>query len=155
MKTRPVLIATAFFAATMTSAMAHANAQKPEKDFCAALGKVRTDFTKLQSIGPSSTMEELRAASDRLATDANDVQKAASKIKSPTAKQFTDSARKLHEEIQALPPNMTVEQAKSRIHDDVQNMQQSAQKLAAESGCPEAAPKQQPPQGSTPPPSGQ
>lgn len=155
MKPRAVLIATGFFAATMTSAMAHADEQKPEKEFCAALAKVRADFTTLQSIGPSSKMEELRAASDRIATDTNDVQKAASKIKSPTAKQFTESARKLHEEIQALPPGTTVEQAKSKIHGDVQNVQQSAQKLAAESGCPEAAPRQQPPQGSTPPPDGQ
>lgn len=154
MKTRAVLIATGFFAATMTSAMAHADQQKHEKDFCAALAKVHTDFTTLQSIGPSSTMAELRAASDRLAMNANDVQKAADKIKSPTAKQFTDSARQLRDEVQALPPNITVSQAKSRIHDDIQNVQQSAQKLATESGCPEAAPEPQSPQGSTPPPAG-
>lgn len=155
MKTRAVLIATGFFAATMTSAMAHADQQKHEKDFCAALAKVHADFTALQSIKPSSTMAELRAASDRLATNANDVQKAADKIKTPTAKQFTDSAHQLRDEIRALPPNITVEQAKSRIHNDIQNMQQSAQKLATESGCPEAAPEPQPKQGSMPPPAGQ
>jgi len=41
MKTRAVLIATGLFAATMTSAMAHADQQKHEKDFCAALAKFR------------------------------------------------------------------------------------------------------------------
>jgi hypothetical protein len=155
MKTRAVLIATGFFAATMTSAMAHADQQKHEKDFCAALTRFRADFTKLQSIGPNSTMAELRAASDRIGTDTDDVQKAAYKIKSPTAKQFTDSAHQLRDEVQALPPNITIEQAKSRIHDDVQNVQQSAKKLAAESGCPEPAPEPKSPQGSTPPPAGQ
>jgi hypothetical protein len=155
MKTRAVLIATGLFAATMTSAMAHADQQKHEKDFCAALAKFRADFTSLESIGPSSTMAELRAAAERASTDADDVQKMAHKIKSPTAKQFTDSARQLHDEIQALPPNITVEQAKSRIHDDIQNVQQSAQKLAAESGCPEAAPEPQRQQGSKTPPDGQ
>lgn len=149
MKTRTVLIATGFFAATMTSAMAHADQQKHEKDFCAALAKFRADFTKLESIGPSSTMADLRAATDRAAMDADDVQKTAHKIKSPTAKQFTASARKLRDEIHALPPNITVDQAKSRIDDDIQNVQQSAQKLATESNCPEAAPKPQ--QGTTPP----
>ena len=49
-----------------------------------------------------------------------------------------------------LPSNITVEQAKTRIHDDVQNVQQSAQKLASESGCPEAAPEPQQKQESTP-----
>ena len=154
MKTRPVLIAS-FFAATMTSAMAHADEQKHEKDFCAGLARFHADFTTLESIGPNSTMAELRAASDRIAADANDVQKAAHKIKSPAAKQFTDSARQLHEEVQALPPDTTIEQAKSKLHGDVQNVQQSAQKLAAESGCPESAPEPQRQQGSTPTPDGQ
>ena len=154
MKTRAILIATGFFAATMSSAMAHADPQKHEKDFCAALAKIHADFTALQSIGPSSTMAELRATSDRLATNADDVQKAAHKIKSPAAKQFTDSARQLRDQVQALPPNITVDQAKSRIHDDLQSVQQSAQRLATESGCPDAAPKPQSPQGSAPPPAG-
>lgn len=155
MKARAVLIATGLFAATMTSAMAHADQQKREEKFCTALAAFRADFTTLQSIGPSSTLAELRAASDSIAKDADDVQSKAQKIKSPTAKQFTDSARQLRDEIQALPPNITVEQAKSRIHDDIQNVQQSAQKLAAESGCPEAAPEPQRQQGSKTPPDGQ
>lgn len=155
MKTRAVLIATGFFAATMMSAVTHADQKKHEEAFCAALTKFRADFTTLQSIGPDSTMAELRAASDRIATDANDVQKAASKIKSPTAKQFTDSAHQLRDEIQALPSNITIQQAKSRIQGDIQNVQQSAQQLATESGCPEAAPEPRPQQEQkeTPPPS--
>jgi hypothetical protein len=143
MRTRALLISTGLFAATMTSAVAHADEDKPETKFCAALAKFHADLTTLESIGPSSTMAELRASSDRIATDADDVQKAASKLKSPTAKQFTDSAHQLREEVRGLPPSITIEQAKSRIHDDVQNVQQSAQKLAAESGCPEAAPEPQ------------
>src|SRR5262249_36181238 len=135
----------------MTSAMAHADQQKHEKDFCTALDKFRADFASLESIGPDSTIAELKAAAGRVTTDADDVQKPAQKVKSPTAKQCTDSARQLHDEVQALPPNITVEQAKSRIHDDIQNVQRSAQKLATESGCPEAAPGQQGQQGSTPP----
>ena len=152
MNTRAVLIATGLFAATMTSAMAQADQHKHEKDFCVMLDKFRADFTPLQSIGPSSTVAELRAASDRIATDASNMQKAVYKIKSPTAKQFTSSARQLRDEIRALPPNITIDQARSRIHDDIQNVQQSAQKLAAESGCPEAAPESRPPQGSMKPP---
>jgi hypothetical protein len=155
MKARAVLIATGLFAATMTSAIAHADQQKREEDFCTALAGFRTDFTALQSIGPSSTLAELRAASDHIAKDADDVQAKAQKIKSPAATQFTDSARQLRDEVRALPPNITVAQAKSRIHDDIQNVQQAAQKLATESGCPEAAPEPQRQQKSMTPPDGQ
>ncbi len=148
MKTRAVLIAIGMSAATMTSAVAHAQQSKHEEAFCAALTRFRADVTALQSVGPSATMGELRTASDRVATDADEVQREAHKMKSPTAKQFTTSANKLRNEIRALPSNITVNQAKSRIHDDVQNVQQSAQQLASESGCPETAPEPRQPQGS-------
>lgn len=150
MKTRAVLIAIGFFTTTMTAAAAHAEQKKHEQAFCASLAKFRADFRALQSTGPSSTMAELRTAADRVGMDADDVERAARRINSPTAKQFTDSARQLREEVQALPPNVTVDQARSKIHDDVQNVHQSARKLATESGCPEAVPEAQPQQGTTP-----
>lgn len=148
MTTRAVLIATGLFAATMMSAVAHAEDKQHDEKFCASLAKFHADFMTLQSIGPSSTVAELRAAADRIATDADDVQSAAQKMKSPTAKQFTSSAHQLRKEVRALPANITIDQAKSRLHDDIQNVQQSAQKLATESGCPEATPQPQPQQGS-------
>lgn len=153
MKARAVLISIGLFAASMTSTVAHADQEKREQAFCDALARFRSGVTTLESIGPNSTMAELRAASDRVAMDADDVEKAAHRIKSPTAKQFTDSARQLRAEIRALAPNITVDQAKSRIHNDVQNVQRSGQRLATKSGCPEAAPASRPQQG-TPPLSG-
>lgn len=150
MQTRVVLIAISFFAATMTSAVAHAQQSKQEEAFCTALTRFHADLTTLQQIEPSSTMAELRAASDRVAKDADEVQKTAHKIKSPAAKQFTNSTRQLRDKVQALPQNMTVNQAKSRIDDDLKNVQQSAQRLATESGCPEAATEQRPHQGQPP-----
>ena len=144
MTTRAVLIATGLFAATMMSAVAHADEKQHQEKFCASLAKFHADFTTLESIGPSSTVADLRAAADRIAADADEVQTAAQKIKSPTAKQFTDSAHQLRKEVRALPPNITRDQAKSRVQDDIQNVKQSAQQLAAESGCPEAAPQPQP-----------
>ncbi len=144
MRTQALLIATGIFAATMTSVVAHADEKSHEEKFCGALAQFHADLTALESIGPSSTVADLRAASDRVTKDADDVKKAAHKIKSPTAKEFTDSANQLREEVRALPPNITIDQAKSRIQDDVQNVEQSARKLATESGCPEAAPGRQP-----------
>lgn len=147
MKTRAVLIAIGMSAATMTSAAAHAQQSKHEEAFCAALTRFRADVATLQSTQPSSTMAEFRASADRVAKDADDLQRAASKINSATAKQFTTSTRRLRNEIQAMPPNVTVAHAKSRIHGDVQNVQQSAQQLASESRCPEATPGPQQSQG--------
>ncbi len=150
MKARAVLITTGLFAAAVTSAVAHAQQSKREEAFCADLTRFRNDVTALQSIGPGSTMGELRTTADRVARDADDLQRSAYMINSRTAKQFTTSARQLRNEIQALPPNITVGHAKSRIRGDLQDVQHSAQQLATESGCREAVPEPQ--QGTMPPP---
>lgn len=150
MKIRAVSITAGLFAATLTSAVAHAQHGKQEEAFCAALTQFHADVTALQSTGQSSTMAEVRTDADRVARDADDLQRAAYKINSSAAKHFTTSARRLRNEIQSLPPNITVAHAKSRIHGDLQKVQQSAQQLARESGCPEAA--HEPQRGTMPPP---
>jgi uncharacterized phage infection (PIP) family protein YhgE len=132
---RRALVIGTLFASALAGAVAHAD-QKADKKFCDALVKFHTDFAQLESIGPSSSMGELRKAADKVSDDADRVQGAATKIKSPAAKEFVSAAKQLRQELHAMPDSTTVEQAKSRIRDDVQNVKQSGHKLAMESGCP-------------------
>jgi hypothetical protein len=137
MAKRAGLIVGGVLATALIGANAHGDTNKQDQKFCDALAKFHADFAALESIGPTSTLAELRATSDKVGDDADNVEKAASKIKSPTAKQFTESAKQLRREIRAMPESTTIEQAKSRIRDDVQNVKQAGHKLAMESGCPE------------------
>src|SRR5262249_34158389 len=98
-------------------------------------------LAKLDAMGPSSTVHDIQAATDQIRKDADAVQSQGGKIGTPTAKKFAGAANQLNAETRNIPENMTVAQVQARIKDDVQNVKQSAQALADESGCPKARPK--------------
>jgi hypothetical protein len=149
MRKSGILIAVSL-AALAISAAAPADEAKKNAKFCASLTDFDSGVAALQAIGPTSTVKQLRTAADRVEADANKVLKAAGKIKSDTAKQFTDSARQLRKDASAIPDTVTIEQAHSRIDDGVQNVKRAARQLATESGCPAAAPREPVPQPVTP-----
>jgi hypothetical protein len=140
MKTRAFLVAAGLAALTM-SAAASADEAKKNAKFCSSLTDFDSGVATLQSIGATSTVADLRSATGRVEADANKVMKAAGKIKTDTAKQFTESARQLRMDTSAIPDTVTIEQARSRIDGDVQNVKRAARQLATEAGCPEAAPQ--------------
>jgi len=120
----------------MTSADVQESKKKHEEKFCTVLKQFHSDLSTLLAMGPQSTLQELRNASDRVVKDANQVEKQGSKIKTPTAKEFKGAAQQLRTETRSLPENITIEQAQMRIQEDVQNLRQSARVLAVESNCP-------------------
>ena len=124
---------------TGTISTASAQQNKQETKFCAALTSVEQDLAKLDALGPNSTVQELKTVTNDLRTHARTLEKDARRMKSPTAKQFTQSANQLATDTRNIPKNLTIEQARSRIGDDIQNVKQSAQQLASESGCPTAS----------------
>src|SRR5262249_14691546 len=136
---RTSLFSAGLIAALLTTG-AYADQAKQEKKFCDTLEKFSVDLSKLEAVTPQSTMGELRAAADRVEKDADDVTTAARKIKTPTAKQFTQPANQWRSELKSMSSNVTVEQAKARIKDDLTNTRDAAQKLADESQCPSATP---------------
>ena len=50
------------------------------------------------------------------------------------------AADQLYKEMQSLPDSMTIDEARTRLADDVQAVKRTARALATESGCPEAMP---------------
>jgi opacity protein-like surface antigen len=138
MKTKTFLMVS--LVAVMTSAAAHADDKAKQEKFCAAIADFHSDFKMLDAIGPSSTLAELRAASDKVVTDAQEVRKAASKIKTSTSKEFGSAADKLRNDVRALPDTTTIDQARTKLDDDIHKVKDSAKKLTMESGCSDQTP---------------
>jgi hypothetical protein len=124
----------------MTTLTARADRKKHEEKYCSALSGVSTDLAKLETLGPSSTLAELRAEVMQIDKDAKTVDREARKIKTATSKRFVDAADQLYKEMQSLPDSMTIDEARTRLADDVQAVKRTARALATESGCPEAMP---------------
>jgi hypothetical protein len=124
----------------MTGAVARADEKAKEEKFCAAITDFHSDMSTFDSLGPSSTVAELRAASDRISTDSKSVQKAASKIKTATSKEFVNAVDKLRSDAKSLPDNITIEQAKAKLDNDITKVKAATRKLTTESGCPDQAP---------------
>ena len=116
-------------------ALAQPKDDKQKADFCSALSDFHADIKTLDKIGPQSTMAELRAAIDRSDMDAQKVMKAAGKMSSPSATAFTTQAKKLKSDASNLPDSMTIDQAKSKLQDDIKAVKDAAMKLAGESNC--------------------
>lgn len=147
MKTmRTFTITAVTFGLALTSSIASAE-KKHEEKFCSALYSLNESITKLEAMGPSSTIGELKSTLKETRKHSEEVGKEARKMKSPSAKEFTAAADKLKSK-ENISNDMTVEQAKTQIKDDVQNLGQKTQTLADESGCPGAMPQK--PQSSEP-----
>ena len=140
MKIRTGVMTAALAATTMFSSLAFADQAKHEKKFCNAIEKFSVSLSKFDALDKSATVGELRNAADRVSNDASKVVSEAKGIKSDSAKQFTDAAKQLRTETQALEGSMTVDQARTRIDQDIENVRRSGQQLADESGCPAGAP---------------
>jgi hypothetical protein len=138
MRTGPILIV-AGLAALMATASANADTTKKNAKFCSSMADFDSDVSALRSIGPGSTIAELRAATERVESSAHKVVKTGGKLDTPTSKQFTDSAKQLRKDANAMPDSLTIAQAQSRVQSDVQNVERAARQLAAESGCPAGA----------------
>ena len=130
-KIQKIVIVAVLFAGSIASA----DQRKHEEKYCAALSSLNDDFVKLNSIGPSSTVHDLRAVIDQIHNDSKDVQKQASRIGTPTAGQFGRATDRLASEASSIPDDLTIDQARDRIHQDVSNVKRTARALAQEAGC--------------------
>jgi len=122
--------------ALTASVAAGADQSKEDQKFCEEAAAFQVDATQLNAIGPQSTVAELRAASDRVVEDASNMQKIAHKMKTATAKQFTEAMKQLQRDINAVPDNATLDQVRTKINADIQSARSMGRQLAAESGCP-------------------
>jgi len=134
MKTITLMIAS--LATVMTVSVARADDTKKQAEFCQALSDFHGDVKAVDNIGPQSTLGELRSAVEKTGNDARKVERAAMKIKTSTATAFTSQTKKLRDDARDLPDNITIDQAKTRLQDDIQKVKDAEKQLTAESGCP-------------------
>jgi hypothetical protein len=126
--------------ATATAVIsAHADEKKNEAKFCTALTALDSDIGQLKSIGPDSTVGEVRAVQGRVDTNAKEVRKAAGKMKTPTAKEFNGAVDQLKADVHNIPDDATLAQVRDKIRSDADNVQTTGKQLASESHCPMAS----------------
>jgi hypothetical protein len=122
----------------ITASAAQADEKKADQKFCGHVESFRTHVTQLDGMTDKSTIGELRAQTDKVSKDANEITKAAGKMKTPTAKQFTTAVKKLKDEMGKISNDTTLEQARAKIGADVKNVRDSGYALSTEAGCPPA-----------------
>ena len=135
-----VTIGALLFASVMSTTACESK-QKHEEKFCASLSALGTDLNKLMSVGPTSTVSEVRSITKNVDKHSSAVAKQSRKIGTPSGRQLAMAAERLSKETRDIPSDMTISQVKTRIADDVRTVEQSAKTLASESGCPGAMPQ--------------
>jgi hypothetical protein len=136
MKSTFVISAAIVAVAVTAGVSARSDEKKNEEKYCEALTAFHSDMKSLESLGPKSTIAEVKAAAARIEDAGEKVVKTAHKVKTPTAKQFTDATKQLKKDAKSIPDTATVEQAHARLKADRQAIEDSARKIATESGCP-------------------
>ena len=140
------IVTTAVMAALTASLAVHADDKKADEKFCAAVTSYRSNVEELKAIGPHSTVAEVRAARTRIDKDVADMQTAASKMKTPTAKTFLQATKRLDQDVSKISDDATLRQVHAKLQADVQGAQEAGRDLANEAGCPAAAtPEEQQP----------
>jgi hypothetical protein len=135
MRRSVVAIATSLVVLTL-GVTAGADQKKADAKFCAAAAQFHSDSGTLSSIGPQSTVAELHAATNRVDNDVATMQKAAKKMKTPTAKEFTSAMVQLKKDVNAIHDDATLEQVRGKLNTDIQNVQTLGHRVANEAGCP-------------------
>jgi hypothetical protein len=97
---------------------------------------LKGDLQELRAMRDESKAPELRAVIDRIDQDSREVENAGAKIKTPAGKQFMAAAERLKVEGRAVSEDMTIGQVRTRMREDVSNLELSAKQLAKEAGCP-------------------
>jgi hypothetical protein len=134
--------ATLFLAVMATAGVAHADTKKADEKYCSSLMSLKGDLQELRAMRDESKAGELRAVIDRIDQDSRAVEKAGAKIKTPAGKQFMAAAERLKVEGRAVSDEMTIGQVRTRMREDVSNLELSAKQLANEAGCSMAMPQQ-------------
>ncbi len=141
---KALIIMTAALPILGAATAAHAaNNDKAKKQFCEAAASYNSDVAELNAIGSHATVAELRAAVSRVDDDASKLTKAAHKMKTATAKQFTEAVDQLSRDSRTIPDDATIEQAQAKIKDDTDKAISMGKQVGAEAGCPAPAQQQQ------------
>jgi hypothetical protein len=139
MKTIRNLVGSCLIAGMAMTGAVHAQSHA-EHGYCEALGTLTADLKRLEAAPPDSSMKEHRTLIDQIKQDAMMIEKTAARTRTQAGRQLVMSSRRLSQQARNMPDDMTLEQARSRMGDDLATVRQSAHQLATESGCPGALP---------------
>jgi hypothetical protein len=133
------LVGSCLIAALAMTGAAHAQ----ERQYCESLKTLTMDLDRLETAQPQSTIGEHRAMIEQIREDAAAIERDAAKTRTQAGRQLVQSSRRLAQAARSMPSDATMEQARSRLGNDLANVRRSARQLAAQSGCPSAMPERQ------------
>ncbi len=119
----------------LAAATVHAqNAQTRAQNYCAGLTALSADLDQLQALRPDANPAELRAIADRVDKDVRLIEQDIAQRDTPDARKFMASSEALLVKARAVPDGMTMDQAKARFQDDIQNVRQASSALQSSCG---------------------
>jgi hypothetical protein len=116
-----------------------ADEKTADQKYCAALASYQKDIAQLDAMGGQATVADVRNATSRIDKDVSDMKKAASKMDTPSAKEFTEAIKQLDKDANSIPDNATMDQVQATMQADVKRAKSAGAKLASEAGCPVSA----------------
>lgn len=110
--------------------------QEKQAELCAQLARFSTAVVTLKSMGPSSTVGDLRAAQDQVRTTFNDVKTTASTVKAAKAEELEQAYTQLDTTVRSIPETATLQQASESIATDVAAVEAAEAQMRSGLNCP-------------------
>lgn len=110
--------------------------QEKQAELCTQLARFSTAVVTLKSMGPSSTVGDLRAAQDQVRTTFNDVKTTASTVKAAKAEELEQAYTQLDTTVRSIPETATLQQASESIATDVAAVEAAEAQMRSGLNCP-------------------
>jgi len=131
-----VLIALPLFLLVSCTSESPQSIQEKQAELCTQLARFNTAVATLKSMGPSSTVGDLRAAQDQVRTTFSEVKATASAVKAAKAEELEQAYNQLDTTVRNIPETATLQQANESIATDVAAVEAAQAQMQSGLNCP-------------------
>lgn len=110
--------------------------QEKQAELCTQLARFNTAVVTLKSMGPNSTVGDLRAAQDQVRTTFNDVKTTAGTVRAAKAEELEQAYNQLDRTVREIPETATLQQANESIATDVAAVEAAEAQMRSGLNCP-------------------
>lgn len=107
-----------------------------QAQLCTDLARLNTSVASLKSMGPSSTVSDLRAARDEVKTNFEQVQVTAQNIQEAKVSELETAYQSLDKAIQDIPESATLQQAMTSVSEQIVAVETARDQMNADLNCP-------------------
>ena len=107
-----------------------------QAQLCTDLARLNTSVASLKSMGPSSTVSDLRATRDEVKTNFEQVQLTAQNIQEAKVSELETAYQSLDQAIQDIPESATLQQAMTSVSEQIVAVETARDQMNADLNCP-------------------